>query len=227
MYYEPVKPKNSEIILHISCALKKKKKKTWRNNNSDSLLVFCGIFHLLTPQFSLEQQQKLTSSVVVTLSCSLKTSYTVRLAILDYNWLLWVQVVLNVVTEPPTTSWCKLRLWLVSRLHRIARWWRLRPDGVGADISLWQLCCMAETDAQAWFHVSGQRWRHLSLGFLYVPVVLIRSLNYFWEELWIFLLSITHALLFSPVTLEVVHSFIQPKYLITHSVPWTMRRHKE
>lgn len=26
MYYEPVKPKNSEIILHIVCALKKKKK---------------------------------------------------------------------------------------------------------------------------------------------------------------------------------------------------------
>lgn len=91
-------------------------------------------FHLLTPQFSLEQQ-KLPSSVVVTLSRSLKTSYTVWLAILDDDWLFWVQVVLNVVTEPPTTSWYKLRLWLVSRLHRIVRWWYLCPDGVGANIS--------------------------------------------------------------------------------------------
>lgn len=43
MYYEPVKLKSSEIILHIGCALKKNKK-SWRNNNSDSLLVFRGIF---------------------------------------------------------------------------------------------------------------------------------------------------------------------------------------
>ena len=184
MYYEPVKPKNSEIILHIGCALKKKK--TWRNNNSDSVLVFCGIFHLLTPQFALEQQ-KLTSSVVVTLSCSLKTRYIVRLAILYYNWLLWIQVVLNVVTEPPTTSWCKLRLRLVSRLHRIARWWYLCPDGVGADISLWELCGTAETDAQAWFHMSGQRWRHLSLGFFmfllssYIhQIIFEKNFGYFW-----------------------------------------------
>lgn len=215
MYYAPVKLKSSEITLHIGCALKKQ---TNKQTGETITLTHCwssvAFFHLLTPQFSLEQQ-KLPSSVVVTLSRSLKTSYTVWLAILDDDWLFWVQVVLNVVTEPPTTSWYKLRLWLVSRLHRIVRWWYLRPDGVGAKISLWELCCRAETGAQAWFHVSRQRWRHLSLGFLYVPIVLIHSSNYFWEELWILSISITYTLLFSPIALS--GSFIHSTKILDNS----------
>ena len=178
MYYEPVKLKSSEIILHIGCALKKTKKagETITLTHCWSSVAF---FHLLTAQSSLEQQ-KLPSSVVVNLSCSSKTSYTVWLAILGYDWLFWVQVVLNVVTELPTTSQCKLRPWLVCRLHRTARRWYLCPDGVGAEISSSELWCTVETDAQAWFHVSGQRWGRLRLGFLYVPVVLIQSSDHFW-----------------------------------------------
>lgn len=89
--------------------LKQKNKKTGETITLTHCWSFVAFFHLLTPQFSLEQQ-KLPSSVVVNLSCSLRTSYTVCLAILHYEWLFWVQVVLNVVTEPPTTSRCKLRL---------------------------------------------------------------------------------------------------------------------
>ena len=48
MDYEPVKPKSSEIILGIGCALKTGK------TAPDSLLVICGTLAPLIPRFGLE-----------------------------------------------------------------------------------------------------------------------------------------------------------------------------